>query len=61
VKQLAPWAAGPATNCVDVHGGGPLVWLYRCGPGLNDQFVFDEGGVLNAEGTGGTALVRVGC
>jgi hypothetical protein len=29
-------------HCVDVHSGGPIVWMYGCTTGPNDQLKFDK-------------------
>ena len=31
-------------SCVDVHGGGPLVWMYGCSGSANDQLKLVEAG-----------------
>jgi len=29
-------------HCVDVHSGGPIVWMYGCTSGPNDRLIFDK-------------------
>jgi len=41
--------------CVDVHSGGPIVWMYGCSGGVNDKLKFDA-----SPAAGGTISVAVG-
>ena len=41
-------------RCVDVHSGGPIVWIYGCSASPNDQLRFDETeGTVRVEAGGG--------
>ena len=39
-------------HCVDVHSGGPIVWMYGCSSGPNDQLRFNgtDGSLRVAQG-----------
>ena len=49
-KQLKQVSSG---HCVDVHSGGPIVWMYGCTSSPNDQLQFVDGTVRVAVGTAG--------
>jgi hypothetical protein len=41
--------APTSNHCVDVHSGGPIVWMYSCGSGPNNQLYFNKDTTLSVK------------
>ena len=53
-QQLRQPSSG---HCVDVHSGGPIVWMYGCSSGPNDRFTLNKTtGTFSVAAGGGLCL-----